>query len=218
MASKHTTAIDPVPDQDAIELLMADHQRVARLFAEFDALKEGGTDEAKAALVAQICQELTVHTAIEEEIFYPAVRKAIEDDDLMDEALVEHAGAKELIAQLQAADPNDDLYDAKVTVLGEQIDHHVAEEEGSMFPQAKGSGIDTMSLGAALLERKAELLANPSTPPSMTTGVNGDEEASPGQHDPEPLKPRRASAPPKRHRRPVVKKNASTKKASQNAR
>ena len=164
MASKHHTAMETGPGQDAVELLMADHHRVARLFAEFDALKEDGSDEAKSALVAQICQELTVHTAIEEELFYPAVREAIEDDDLMDEALVEHAGAKELIAQLQAAHPDDDLYDAKVTVLGEQIDHHVEEEEGSMFPQAKGSGIDTVSLGAALLKRKAELLANPGAP------------------------------------------------------
>jgi hemerythrin superfamily protein len=166
MASKHKTAMEQAPGEDAVEVLMADHHRVAKLFAEFDALKEDGSDEAKSALVAQICQELTVHTAIEEEIFYPAVRKAIEDDELMDEALVEHAGAKELIAQLKMADPDDDLYDAKVTVLGEQIDHHVQEEEGSMFPQAKGSGIDTLSLGAALLKRKAELSADPGMPPA----------------------------------------------------
>ena len=97
----------------------------------------------------------------------PAVRTAIEDDGLMDEALVEHAGAKELIAQLRSADPDDDLYDAKVTVLGEQIGHHVEEEESDMFPRAKGSGIDTMSLGAALLKRNAELSSSSSTP-SMT--------------------------------------------------
>jgi hemerythrin superfamily protein len=117
--------------------------------------------------VAQICQELTVHTAIEEELFYPAVRKAIGDADLLDEVLVEHAGAKGLIAQLQAAHPDDALYDAKVTVLGEQIDHHVEEEEGRMFPQAKASGIDTWALGAALLKRKAELLANLGAPLAM---------------------------------------------------
>jgi len=161
MATKHKTATAPELDQDAVDLLMADHQRVTRLFAEFDELKEDGSDEAKSALVARICQELIVHTDIEEEIFYPAVRAAIEEDDLMDEALVEHAGAKELIAQLQAADPDDDLYNAKVTVLGEQIEHHVEEEEGSMFPQAKASGIDLMSLGVSLLKRKKELLVNP---------------------------------------------------------
>jgi len=167
MASKHNKGSERAPDQDAIELLMADHNRVSKLFAEFDALKGEGGEEAKSTLVAQICQELTVHTAIEEEIFYPAVRDAIEDDDLMDEALVEHAGAKELISQLQVADPEDDLYDAKVTVLGEQIGHHVEEEEGNMFPRARGSGIDTMSLGAALLKRKSELASSSSTP-SMT--------------------------------------------------
>jgi hemerythrin superfamily protein len=200
MASKHSTAAEQAPDQDAIELLMADHHRVARLFAEFDALKEDGSDEAKSALVEQICRELTLHTTIEEEIFYPAVRSAIEDDGLMDEALVEHEGAKELIAQLRAADPEDDLYDAKVTVLGEQIDHHVEEEEGSMFPRAKGSGIDTMSLGAALMRRKAELVENPTAPPSMTTSV-------------EARKPKGAAAPKKPSHRPVGKRNASRKTA-----
>jgi len=201
MASHHKTKEQQTPGQDAIELLMADHHRVAKLFAEFDALADDGTDEAKSALVAQICQELTVHTAIEEELFYPAIRKAIEDDDLMDEALVEHAGAKALVAQLRAAHPDDELYDAKVTVLGEQIEHHVEEEEGSMFAQAKGSGIDTLSLGAALLKRKAELLANPDAPSMMTTGGIG-----------------RAAASQKRHRHTVGKKSASAKKASGNAR
>jgi hemerythrin superfamily protein len=217
MASQHKTAMAQTPGQDAIELLMADHHRVARLFAEFNALKEDGSDEAKSTLVAQICQELTVHTAIEEEIFYPAVRKAIEDDDLMDEALVEHAGAKELIAQLQAANPDDDLYDAKVKVLSEQIDHHVQEEEGSMFPQARGSGIDTLSLGAALLERKAELLAKPGTPPvtraANDDGGNGQDD----QHPSEASKPQRSSARPKGPRRPATSKHTS-KKASQKAR
>jgi hypothetical protein len=148
---------------------------VARLFAEFDALKGEGSDEAKSTLVARICRELIVHTGIEEEIFYPAVRTAIEDDELMDEALVEHAGAKVLIAQLQTADPDDDLYDARVTVLGEQISHHVDEEEGSLFPQAKASGIDLVSLGAALLTRKTELLANPRSPLTVATKANDDD-------------------------------------------
>lgn len=182
MATKHKTAMESDFDQDAVGLLMADHQRVARLFAEFDALKGNGSDDAKSTLVAQICRELIVHTSIEEEIFYPAVRTAIEDDDLMDEALVEHAGAKDLIAQLQAADPDDDLYDARVTVLGEQIDHHVGEEEGRMFPQAKASGIDLVSLGAALRKGKTELLANPS-PLSLAAKVNEEAAAGVGSVD-----------------------------------
>lgn len=147
------------PAQDAIAMLTADHKRVKKLFSEFDKLKEEGGDEEKAGIVEKICNELKIHTALEEEIFYPAVRKAIEDSDLMDEALVEHAGAKELIAQLEEASPDDDLYDAKVTVLGEQIDHHVEEEEGDMFPKAKKAKVDTEALGAAMLKRKAALIS-----------------------------------------------------------
>jgi len=204
--------------QDAVELLIADHHRVARLFAEFDALKKEGSDQAKSAVVAQICQELTVHTTIEEEIFYPAVREAIEDDDLMNEALVEHAGAKELIAQLQAAHPDDDLYDAKVTVLGEQIDHHVHEEEGSMFPQTRGSSIDTLSLGAALLKRKAELLANPGAPPAVNTAGNDEGGDGLDEQPPKQTSNRQtSSARPKKHRRPATTKHTS-KKASHKAR
>jgi hypothetical protein len=145
------------PEQDAITLLTADHKKVKALFGQFDKLKEKGSDAEKSDLVATVCNELKVHTAIEEEIFYPAVRKAIEDSDLMDEALVEHAGAKDLIAQLEDMDTDDDLYDAKVTVLGEQIDHHVKEEEGEMFAKAEKAKVDTVALGAKMLKRKMEL-------------------------------------------------------------
>jgi hemerythrin superfamily protein len=144
--------------QDAIALLTADHKRVKKLFSDFDKLKDEGGDEEKSAIVERICNELKIHTELEEEIFYPAVREAIEDADLMDEALVEHAGAKELIAQLEEASPEDDLYDAKVTVLGEQIDHHVKEEEGDMFPKAKKAKVDTEALGARMLKRKIALM------------------------------------------------------------
>ena len=147
-------------NEDAITLLTADHAKVKKLFKEFDDLKEeDGSAEDKSALVTQICNELKVHAEIEEEIFYPAVRKAIDDGDLMDEALVEHAGAKELIAQLEDMSPDDDLYDAKVTVLGEQIQHHVKEEEGQMFPKAKKAKIDGALLGVQMTERKAKLMA-----------------------------------------------------------
>lgn len=146
--------------QDAIGLLTADHARVKKLFREFANLKEGnGADEDKSVLVAQICDELEVHTRIEEDIFYPAVRATIGEDGLMDEAIVEHAGARELIAQLQNMNPDDDLYDAKVTVLGEQIQHHVKEEESEMFPKARKAKVDGGALGAQMAERKAELLA-----------------------------------------------------------
>ena len=147
-------------DEDAVTLLTADHAKVKKLFAEFEDLKEeDGSAEDKSALVTQICNELKVHAQIEEEIFYPAVRGAIDDGDLMDEALVEHAGAKELIAQLEDMTPDDELYDAKVTVLGEQIQHHVNEEEGEMFPKAKKAKVDGRVLGVQMTERKAELMA-----------------------------------------------------------
>lgn len=139
-------------------MLTADHKKVKKLFSEFDKLQAEGSDEEKSSIVEQICNELKIHTELEEEIFYPAVRKAIDDSDLMDEALVEHAGAKDLIAQLEDASPNNDLYDAKVTVLGEQIDHHVKEEEGSMFPKAKKAKLDTEALGATMLKRKMALM------------------------------------------------------------
>ena len=146
-------------EQDAIEMLMADHKKVKKLFGNFETRKDDGDDEDKLAIVKLICNELKVHTTLEEEIFYPAVRKAIDDGDLMDEALVEHAGAKELIAQLENMSPDDELYDAKVIVLREQIQHHVNEEEGEMFPKAKKAKVDGEALGVQLMERKAELMA-----------------------------------------------------------
>lgn len=156
--AKNTRNDENSKEQDAIDLLMADHKKVKKLFGDFDKLSEEGGDEEKTALVETICNELKIHTAIEEEIFYPAVRKAIDDADLMDEALVEHAGAKDLIAQLEEADPADDLYDAKVTVLGEQVVHHVKEEEGDMFPKAKKAKVDTAALGAKMLKRRQALM------------------------------------------------------------
>jgi hemerythrin superfamily protein len=147
---------------DAIELLKADHKRVKALFAEFKRVKEGKGDPGttKHSTVKQICSELKIHTELEETIFYPAVRQEIDDTDLMDEALVEHAGAKRLVAELESMDPSDDLYDAKVTVLSEQIDHHVNEEEGKMFREVKKAKVDTASLGAKMAQRKAALQQN----------------------------------------------------------
>ena len=142
---------------DAIELLKADHESVKALFEQFEKLKDqDDTDDQKAELVQRICAELTVHASIEEEIFYPALRGSIDDEELIDEAEVEHASAKDLIAQLQAASPGDDQYDAKVKVLGELIDHHVEEEEEDMFPEAR-KAIDVQAVGGELARRKAEL-------------------------------------------------------------
>ena len=157
--------------QDAIALLTADHKAVKALFKKFEELAEKDDEgESKAALVERICNELTIHAEVEEEIFYPAVREAIEDDDLMDEADVEHASAKDLIAQLETMAPSDDHYDAKVTVLGEYINHHVEEEEGEMFEKARRADVDTAALGMEMAKRKAELKSE--------LGIGDDDEST----------------------------------------
>lgn len=141
---------------DAIDLLMADHREVEAHFEAF----EGAEDLAeKKAIADQICLALTVHATVEEEIFYPAAREAIDDPDLLDEAVVEHEGAKILIAQIQDMLPDHPMFVAKVSVLSDQIAHHVAEEEGELFPQTRESKLDLAALGAKLAARKAELLA-----------------------------------------------------------
>ena len=160
--SQAKTAAKSKTEVDAIALLTDDHKKVKKLFKDFEKLKEEeGRGKDKAALVKEICTELSVHAKVEEEIFYPAVRELIDDEDLMDEADVEHAGAKDLIAQLQSMSPGDDHYDAKVTVLGEYIDHHVKEEQDDMFAKAKKAKVDTLGLGEEMAKRKEELLANP---------------------------------------------------------
>ena len=143
---------------DAVKLLMADHKEVKGLFAQYHKLidADAGADK-RQALAQQICAMLTVHATVEEEIFYPAARTALDDEDMLDEAEVEHASAKELIAQIESMGADDDLYDAKVTVLGEYIDHHVKEEEGEMFPKCRKSAMDLGALGEELDARKAEL-------------------------------------------------------------
>ena len=143
---------------DAIALLKADHRKVEQLFEDFE---KAGSDGRKRKLAEQICLELTVHTRIEEEIFYPACRGKIEDD-LVDEAAVEHDAAKVLIAEIEGGGPDDDFYDAKVKVLSEMIEHHVEEEEKrveGMFSQARAAGLDMDALGEAMAARKAELMA-----------------------------------------------------------
>ena len=146
---------------DAIAMLTADHKEVKALFKEYDALAaKAGDAQQRQAIAAQICLKLTVHATVEEELFYPAAREALgKDDDLIDEADVEHATAKDLIAQIEGSSPDEDLYDAKVKVLGEYIDHHVKEEEGEIFPKVKKAKLDTAAIGLEIADRKAELLA-----------------------------------------------------------
>lgn len=144
---------------DAIAMLTADHKEVKAMFKQYDELGDRAR-AAKKKLADQICTALTLHATVEEEIFYPALRAASKEAaDLLDEAEVEHAGAKDLIAQIEGMDPEDDLYDAKVTVLGEQIDHHAGEEEKEMFPMAKKAKLDMAALGSEMAMRKDELAA-----------------------------------------------------------
>ena len=144
-------------DTDAISLLMQDHEHVKDLFEQFENL----TDRAKVSkkkLADEICSELTKHTMVEEEIFYPAVRSAGKEfEDMIDEAVVEHASAKQLIAEIEAMDPGEDLYDAKVKVLSEMIEHHVGEEEGELFPKVRKAGLDLEELGQQMAQRKDEI-------------------------------------------------------------
>jgi hemerythrin-like domain-containing protein len=153
MSTKSTSS------QDAITLLTADHREVSEMFQQYEELGERAK-ASKKKLADKICNALILHATIEEEIFYPALREASKDaEDMVDEAVVEHASAKDLIAQLQEMDPEDELYDAKVKVLSEQIEHHVGEEEKEMFPKARKSGLDLEALGQEMAARKDELAA-----------------------------------------------------------
>ena len=150
--------------KDACDLLDADHRAVKKMFKEYEELTESRARNAaqkKLDLAHQICLELTVHAQIEEEIFYPALRGAIKDTDLLDEAEVEHQTAKDLIAQIQDAAEADDKFDAKVKVLGEYIDHHVKEERGEIFVKARAARkLDLVSMREELETRKEELMSD----------------------------------------------------------
>lgn len=149
--------------KDACDLLDADHKAVKKLFKEYEELagsRARGATQKKMDLAQQICHDLTVHAQIEEEIFYPALREAIKDTALLDEAAVEHQSARELIAQIQAAGEPDEMFDAKVKVLGEYIDHHVKEERGEIFPKARAARkLDLVGMREQLETRKEELMS-----------------------------------------------------------
>ncbi|MEP7298263.1 MAG: hemerythrin domain-containing protein [Burkholderiales bacterium] len=142
--------------KDAIALLKADHKKVSGLFDEFEKTRAASK---KKAIVAEICTELTVHTTIEEEIFYPAVKAALKDHELVPEANVEHGSVKDLIAQVQGVEPDGEMYDARVKVMGEFVKHHVKEEQNEMFPKAQKAEVDMVELGEQMLARKEQLMA-----------------------------------------------------------
>jgi hypothetical protein len=164
--------------QDATHLLADDHRKVEDLFEQFE--KASG-DGRKEKIAREICMELKIHTMIEEEIFYPALRGKIEDDDL-DEAYVEHDGAKMLINEIEAGGPDEHFYDAKVKVLQEQVEHHVEEEEkirGNLFQQARATDVDLEELGERMAARKEELMQRaksvglPPAEPATMSGAEG---------------------------------------------
>ena len=138
---------------DALRMLKEDHQRVKQMFDRFERAQSSSKDQ----LARTICEELKVHAQLEEELFYPAVRDAIDDDELIEEADVEHATAKYLIAQIEDSSPSDEHFDAMVKVLGEYIQHHVKEEEGEIFRKVRRSRLDTAALGERMEDRKSSL-------------------------------------------------------------
>ncbi|BEU94695.1 hemerythrin domain-containing protein [Acidovorax sp. DW039] len=148
--------------KDVCDLLDADHKAVKKMFKDFDSLCESRARNAgqlRMDLAREICTELTIHAQLEEEIFYPALREAIKETDLLAEAEVEHQTAKDLIAQIQAAEMVDEAFDAKVKVLGEYIDHHVKEERNEIFPKARSAKkLDLVAMREEVEARKEGLL------------------------------------------------------------
>ena len=145
--------------KDAIAMLKADHQRVRQLLEQYDRLagSDSADDGQKSRIAERICQEIEVHARLEEELFYPALRERIGGHDLLDEAEVEHQSARDLIRQIESMSPGDALYDAKVKVLGEYVDHHVQEEETQMMPKARRAKVDLVALGSRIAERREAL-------------------------------------------------------------
>jgi hemerythrin superfamily protein len=174
--TKTTNGAKQAP-KDAIALLKADHRTVEELFEKFE---KATRKDQKKKIAQQICLELTIHAIIEEEIFYPACKELVEDD-LLAEAYVEHDGAKMLIAEISSSDPDDKFFDARVSVLAEEIRHHVKEEERrseGMFAQAKAAGLDMDALGELMTVRKRELLRTldpAALPPPETRTMKGAE-------------------------------------------
>jgi hemerythrin-like domain-containing protein len=168
-----------VRQPEGLAFLMKQHREVEALFEKFEASED---DAEKAALVDQVCLELAVHAKIEEELLYPPAEEKIEESDLIDEAFIEHATAKDLIAQLEGMKVGDQYYDAKVKVLSEYIAHHVKEEESELFPEIKRSDMDLNGLGDALQARTEELKTKLGAPQSAKTKSKVKDDAAAGAH------------------------------------
>ena len=171
MATKKSGSKGKKQFRDALALLKADHEAVSELVDKYEKGKERMEDEKKSELAHKICEELTIHARIEEEIFYPALREASEEaEGALNEAAVEHASIKNLVKQIQDDSPESEEFDAKITVIGEYVKHHVKEEQGEIFPMAREAELDLKELGEQLAARKAELKGE--------LGESGEEEAA----------------------------------------
>jgi hemerythrin superfamily protein len=141
---------------NAFDLVEQDHRQIEEWLDEFDEMKEG--DKRKGELAEKICVALKVHSQIEEEIFYPQARDATKDDDLIDEAIVEHGTVKNLIGEIEKMKVDDELYDAKVRVLGEMVKRHIREEEEEIFSKLQSTKMEIDAVGKELAERKEALM------------------------------------------------------------
>jgi hemerythrin superfamily protein len=157
--SKGTSKGAPPKDREATALLRADHKLVSGLFADYEKAR---SMSRKKTIAEKICMELSVHAQVEEEIFYPAFKLALEDTELVPEATVEHTSLKELIAQIEGIEADEEMFDARIKVLSEYVKHHVKEEQNEMFVKAKASDLDLVELGAQISSRKREIMAEKS--------------------------------------------------------
>ena len=157
-------SILPGIEEDAIAFLRADHDKIEDLFSTFDEIKYGRAEEDKQRVVGELCREIRMHAVIEEELFDPAVRAEIADDDLMNEASVEHEGIRRLVCELESMQPADEMLNARMHVLDAYVTHHVREEEENIFPRARESEIDLAALAGRMVRRKAKLLQDPVAP------------------------------------------------------
>jgi hypothetical protein len=144
-------------DQDAIELLEAEHREAENLFKKYDEAKEAGNTDEKYEIARQVCAALLIHMQVEEALFYPAVRVVVNKKELVDEAIIEHRGAKAVINELGFIAADNAMFDTKVNALNEQIQHHINEEEGELFPKVRNTDLDLYKLGKRMTEKKEQL-------------------------------------------------------------
>ncbi|HEX3170978.1 MAG TPA: hemerythrin domain-containing protein [Burkholderiales bacterium] len=170
-----TTATRTTRTQTALDLLKADHAEAKKLFRQFEKLKKSEDTDGMQQVAQTICDALRVHAQIEEEIFYPALREAGDADDALDEADVEHSHVKELVEQIASSGPGDEHFEARVKVLSEYVEHHVQEEESTIFSKARKADFDLVALGQQLEARKAELKGE--EPPVDVAALAGREQA-----------------------------------------